>query len=214
MVEYIWDKEMCRRYTDGLRPFVKFDHRRIAKIISKRVEKKPNQKVVDIASGPGFLQLELSKYLYNPVLVAQDMHGNMLEIAKEEAVRYGKQIETCECPAEELTIDTGSVDVVVCKQLLHEVKMPEKVLKEICRILKPGGKAFIIDFDADGSKLVARLLQAMLLITRGKFMAESFWKSFSAGLKGEAIAAQLQSLHMKEVEYIKMGANYFTSGRK
>lgn len=42
--------------------------------------------------------------------------------------------------------DVGSVDAVVTMWALHEMGRPEPVLREIRRVLRPGGEVFIVDF--------------------------------------------------------------------
>lgn len=211
MSEEIWTKELCRKYADGLRPIVKYDHGRIAHIISKKIKNTPQLVVVDVASGPGFLLLELSKHLENPKLIVHDSSSLMLEIAKEEAVKYGKEILTCESPAESINLESDTTDIVLCKQLLHEAVDPQKVISEICRIMKKGSKGFIIDFDKDGSKTAAALIRILMYFIGGKQIAKSFWKSFTSGLHGNTIVQYLKTNGMINVEYIKSGANYFIS---
>jgi ubiquinone/menaquinone biosynthesis C-methylase UbiE len=207
MVEYVWDKKFCRAYADGLRSMVKFDHKPIAKIIFKNIEHKAGQTVVNIATGPGFLLLELAKLMESPILIGQDANADMLEITEEEGVKAGKSIKVCKCAAEALKLGDNTADVVVCKQLLHEANNPAKVIAEICRILKPGGKAFIIDFDADGSRFAAYAIRLLLWAVSGRIISGSFWKSFSAGLHGKIVQEYLIINGLKSIKYIKRGPN-------
>jgi ubiquinone/menaquinone biosynthesis C-methylase UbiE len=138
----------------------------------------------------------------------------MLEIAREESLKYGHNIKLCECPAEKLDVEDKSIDVVVCKQLLHETQYPEKVVSEMCRVVKPDGKVFIIDFDANGNKVAARLIQSVIRMTGGKNMAAGFRKSFHAGLPGRIIADYLKEYGLQHVEYHKRGVDYFIMGQR
>jgi len=212
MVTYRWDEQMCRMYADGLRPVVRFDHRRWAAKIASRLPTRRNLRVLDVASGPGFLLLELARHLQQVRLVAQDGAADMLVIAREEAARYGQSLETVECPAEELALADGSVDVVTCKQLLHEANDVDAVLGELRRVLKPGGLAFVIDFDRDGSRLAAVLLRSFLRLQRGKEISQSFWKSFSGGLAGRAVVERMTRVGFKSVDYVRSGPNYMMVG--
>jgi len=137
----------------------------------------------------------------------------MLEIAQEEAPKYSHRILTCPCPAEKLTLADHTADVVLCKQLLHEARDPERVVAEICRITKPDGRIFIIDFDADGSRLAARFIKGFLRIISGKEISDSFWKSFNAGLKGRTVVEYMRKYGARQVEYLKRGPNYLLIGR-
>ena len=214
MIEYEWNKTFCRAYTEGLRPAVKFDHRPIARKISKYLDNISNQIVVDIATGPGYLLFELAEFLESPILIAQDAHIEMLEIAEEEAEKRGEQIQRCQCPAEALDLEDNYADIVVCKQLLHEARDPNKVVSEICRVIKPKGKVFIIDFDADGSKIAARFIKGFMRILSGKQISDNFWKSFCSGLKGSSVVALMKKHGLEGIEYHKRGPSYFLVGHK
>jgi ubiquinone/menaquinone biosynthesis C-methylase UbiE len=215
MVEYDWTEDLCRSYAEGIRPIVKYDHRRwAARIAAELTNLPPGATVMDIATGPGFLLLELAQRLNQPQLLAQDGAAPMLAIAREEAARAGVAITTLECPAERLARDDGSVDVVTCKQLLHEAGQVKQTLAECYRVLKPGGRAFLIDFDAEGSWLAPRLLWAFLRLTRGREMAADFWKSYCAGLPGSQVRKQLLDAGFNRVDYVKAGPNYLMQAYK
>ncbi len=215
MVEYEWNEKMCKEYAEGLRPVVKFDHGPWAKKIADRLEDLPEESgVLDVASGPAFLLLELAGRLKSPKLTAQDYSKHMLEIAKASARNAGYEIETLECPAEKIELADDSMDVVTCKQLLHEAKDVERAISEIARVLKPGGKAFIIDFDADGSRIIARMIKILLRVVSGREMANGFWTSFCSGLPGVKVKGVMLESGFNRVEYVKDGPNYFMIGEK
>ena len=91
---------------------------------------------------------------------------------------------------------------------------PEKVISEVARVLKSGGKAFIIDFDADGNRVSATLIKCFLRIFRGKYIAQNFFKSFSGGLRGEVVKKMMVDYGIESVKYRKSGPNYFLIGTK
>ncbi len=215
MVEYEWNEEMCREYAEGIRRVVKFDHGPWAGKIADRLKDLPAESgVLDVASGPAFLLLELAGRLKSPKLTAQDYSRHMLEIARANARTAGYEIETLECPAEKIALADDSMEVVACKQLLHEAKDVERSISEIARVLKPGGKAFIIDFDADGSRIIARMIKLLLRVVSGREMANGFWSSFCSGLPGAKVRDIMLDSGFNRVEYIKDGPNYFMIGEK
>jgi len=167
-----------------------------------------------VATGPGFLLIELAKLLQAPRLTALDPAAPMLRIVEEEAASAGLEVTTVESPAEEMALEDASVDILTCKQLLHEAQDVSKVIAEVVRVVHPGGRAFIIDFDADGSRFVARLIRTFMRLTRGRDIAASFWKSFQAGLPGADVARELTDVGMAEVDYRKAGPNYLLVCRR
>jgi ubiquinone/menaquinone biosynthesis C-methylase UbiE len=70
---YDWDESLCQAYANGLRPMVSFDHGQWAAKIARRLgDLPPGSTVLDVATGPGFLVLEIGKRLPDTRLVGQD----------------------------------------------------------------------------------------------------------------------------------------------
>lgn len=65
----------------------------------------------------------------------------------EKAVEYGKKrykhLKLVHADAHKIPFSDNSFDVVTCTEVLEHVIGPEKVLREIKRVLKPGGIAII-----------------------------------------------------------------------
>jgi ubiquinone/menaquinone biosynthesis C-methylase UbiE len=68
------------------------------------------------------------------------------------------------CPIEQLQIPDASVDALICSEVLEHVLNPETALRELYRILKPGGLALITvpNMNADGT-LWGRLMRMLRL---------------------------------------------------
>jgi len=66
--------------------------------------------------------------------VAADYAG--VDVEHGPGVRYV-------CPVEDLDIPDASFDLVLCTQVLEHVRDPNKALREIARVLRPGGYAFL-----------------------------------------------------------------------
>lgn len=47
------------------------------------------------------------------------------------------------CPVEDLDIPDSSFDLVLCTQVLEHVRDPDRALREIARVLRPGGYTFL-----------------------------------------------------------------------
>jgi len=206
---YEWTEEMCRRYADGLRPMIRYDHAPWAQKIAERVGDLPaGATVLDVAGGPGFLLVEVGKRIPGLHLVSHDQAKPMLAIARDELRQAGLRGDSVCCPAEELEYPDASVDVVLCKQLLHEASDVGRVLGELHRVLKPGGRAFVIDFDADGSRLAALAVRTFIRVTRGADIAQDFWRSYKAGLRGTEVRGRMLEAGFAEAEYVRSGFNY------
>jgi ubiquinone/menaquinone biosynthesis C-methylase UbiE len=198
-----------------MRSFVKFDHRPWAAKIEEHIDtSRENLDVIDIATGPGFLLIELAKFFKNPELTAHDATDEMLNIAENEAEINNFDISTIHSSAENIEARNNSFDIVTCKQLLHESESPARVISEIFRITKPDGKAFIIDFDQNKKKFTARMIKLFIRLTKGKRLATEFWKSYSGALQGKNIKIMMEKVGFKNVKYFQIRYNYFIFGEK
>jgi ubiquinone/menaquinone biosynthesis C-methylase UbiE len=81
--------------------------------------------------------------------VAADIAPAMLERTRKEAERRGVAVELREADAGNLPFDAGSFDLAVCFTSLHCFPDPAKAVKELGRVLRPGGRitgsAFLTD---------------------------------------------------------------------
>jgi RNA polymerase sigma factor (sigma-70 family) len=103
--------------------------------------------VLDAGTGTGYLAGMMAPLVGN--VIGVDCAPAMLRRAGEKMTQAGYQHVTLkEGMAEELPLATGSVDVAMCHMLLHHVVSPRAVLKELCRVVRPGGYVLIIDAHA------------------------------------------------------------------
>jgi len=74
--------------------------------------------------------------------LAGDTSSGMIKAAKRLADRYGVDIETRIVNASDMDLESNVFDIVYASNILHHVD-PDQSLKEIHRVLKPGGRACI-----------------------------------------------------------------------
>ena len=105
--------------------------------------------VLEVAPGPGFLSIELAKRGLR--VRAVDISATFVEIARRNAAaeRVEAQFEIGNAAA--LPVESGSVDVVVCRAAFKNFSEPVKALSEMRRVLRPGGTALLIDMRRDAS---------------------------------------------------------------
>src|SRR5271157_353652 len=120
-----------------------------AKMARDRTE--AGSSVLEVAPGPGYLSIELAK-LGNYNIVGLDISKTFVGIAKEKARAAGVQIEFRQGDAAYMPFSADSFDFVICTSAFKNFPEPVKVLDEIFRVLKTGGKALIIDLRKDASK--------------------------------------------------------------
>jgi ubiquinone/menaquinone biosynthesis C-methylase UbiE len=103
---------------------------------------KEGDKVLDVGCGTGVVVREAAR-LVGPSgrVVGSDLNEGMLETAKRFAERENlREIEWQQCDAVTMPFDDGSFDVVLCQQGLQFMPDRQAAVKEMARVLAPGGR--------------------------------------------------------------------------
>jgi ubiquinone/menaquinone biosynthesis C-methylase UbiE len=105
---------------------------------------KPSHRVLDLACGPGFVALEFAKHARE--VVGVDLTAEMLKQARALARREDfKNVTFRGADVNRLPLPNGSFDLVVTRASFHHFVEPERVLKEMVRVLRPDGRILISD---------------------------------------------------------------------
>jgi 2-polyprenyl-6-hydroxyphenyl methylase/3-demethylubiquinone-9 3-methyltransferase len=95
------------------------------------------KKVLDLGCGGGFVAEELAKR--GADVVGVDPADALLDVAQMHAQDSGLRIEYKRGTGEFIPCENESFDVVVCVDVLEHVDDLSEVLREVARVLKPGG---------------------------------------------------------------------------
>ena len=94
--------------------------------------------VLDLGAGLGTASIPLAKNgIYT---IAADISAIMLATARKRARDLYDNLILAQMNAYDIMLPDNSVDIVIENAMLHLVDEPELVIKEISRVLKPGGK--------------------------------------------------------------------------
>ena len=107
----------------------------------------PGQRVLDIAGGTGDLALAFAKKV-GPTgqVVHTDINEAMLRTGRDRLLDAGVILPTTVCDAEKLPFPDGHFDLVSVAFGLRNMTHKDAALREMARVLKPGGKLLVLEF--------------------------------------------------------------------
>lgn len=125
---------------------ISFDERSLAYVRERAERMLPRDRygsVLEIGSGTGFFLLNLWQAGYVEEAHATDISPKMLQVCAESARRIGCDLRVRVADAERLPYDDGSFDLVTGHAFLHHIPDPAASLREMLRVVRPGGAVLI-----------------------------------------------------------------------
>ena len=108
---------------------------------------KEGDQVLDIAGGTGDLSMAFSKKVGNSGRVVHtDINEAMLRTGRNRLIDKGIILPTLVCDAEKLPFPDAHFDLVSVAFGLRNMTHKDVALKEMNRVLKPGGKLLVLEF--------------------------------------------------------------------
>jgi ubiquinone/menaquinone biosynthesis C-methylase UbiE len=97
------------------------------------------QHLVDVGCGQGLAFGLLGEHFRPKTIIGVDIDTRLLDQAEQHRPTWRCNVQLRNCSIKHLDLADASVDTVFCHQLLHHVADQESALRELYRILIPGG---------------------------------------------------------------------------
>lgn len=162
--------------------------------ILEALDLKGNETVLDIGGGTGYIASKISPKC-NKVLVLDESKKMLSKVKKMD------NIIPMVGDATAITLDSGSVDVVLLTDVVHHIENQDALIREINRVLRTHGKILILDFERSHWKTkVIRFFEYFIF---GPLYFRTYPEVFD-----------LLNRYFKVVKYIERGYYFIVVGEK
>lgn len=147
---------------------------------AKAVAKSQPETILDLATGTADLAIALAKYNPQAHIIGLDISEKMLAIGKEKVKKQGleNQIDLRLGDAAALSFESQFFDAVTVAFGVRNFEDLQQGLSEICRVLKPNGQVYILEFSMPERfpiKQAYRLYFKQILPKIGKQVSKDDW---------------------------------------
>jgi SAM-dependent methyltransferase len=110
---------------------------------------KENMSILDIGCGTGWALGQAANLIHNKgSFYGVDLSAKMIERANEN-FKTNENFHFIKANAESIPLDDNLFDFIICTNSFHHYSDPDKALKEMYRLLKIGGRVYILDPTGD-----------------------------------------------------------------
>jgi demethylmenaquinone methyltransferase/2-methoxy-6-polyprenyl-1,4-benzoquinol methylase len=187
---------------------------------------RPGHRVLDCATGTGDLALEFKRAVGpSGEVIGTDFCAEMLESAPGKARRAGLEVQFAVADVLALPYPDASFDVASIAFGIRNVDDPLRCLREMARVVKPGGRVVVLEFGQPGgafgalfrtySKRVMPLVGGAMTGNRAAY--EYLPRTASAFPSGErflALMEESQAFSRREAQALTFGTAYVYRGVK
>ncbi len=155
----------AKRYDSVVRLMTLGKDKALRQISIERAQIKPGDHVLDVGCGTGDLTLAAKRQAgQRGKVFGIDAAPEMVEVAQSKATKAGIEVDFRLGLIEALPFPDDTFDVVLSSLMMHH--LPEDVkakgLREIYRVLKPGGHLFVVDMQRPVG-LVSHILTTVMM---------------------------------------------------
>lgn len=121
--------------------------------------------VLDVGTGPGVLLVELAERRPDLSVTGVDLSTDMVAAAQRNLRGFGDRARARVADVTRLPFDDGAFDVIVTSFSMHHWDDPEAATPELARVLRPGGRLYVYDFDGAPFDVLTRTAADLGVLT-------------------------------------------------
>jgi SAM-dependent methyltransferase len=138
--------------------------RKFERISDALREHLPGRRLLDAGCGDGRYFAVIAERPPTERLVGCDIAQRILDTARATATRAGLEPELLRANVESLPFEDGAFDLVLCSQVLEHALDPAAALRELARVLQPGG-TLLLSTDHAGNTVTRALFAPRAAVT-------------------------------------------------
>lgn len=145
------DPTVPRQYEKWAQIYDVLWHRYMEKtlpVLQRTADPAPGERVLDLGSGTGELEQRIHASTPEVEIVGIDLAQSMVETARKKLAGT-EGISFLLADAHDLPFPNESFDVVVSASTFHYFTLPQQVLHEVARVLRPSGRLVLLDWCRD-----------------------------------------------------------------
>lgn len=124
-----------------------------------------NGTVLDVGTGPGVLVAEIARRRSDLHITGADLSADMVAAAERNLLRFGARAQARVGDVTDLPFADDSFDLIVSSFSSHHWDDPEGAVPELARVLKPGGRLAIYDFQYAPFDTIVATARAQSVLT-------------------------------------------------
>ncbi|MEE8184822.1 MAG: bifunctional demethylmenaquinone methyltransferase/2-methoxy-6-polyprenyl-1,4-benzoquinol methylase UbiE [Thermodesulfobacteriota bacterium] len=135
-------------------------HRLWKRFVIEKTGLRPGESAIDVAGGTGDLAMLMARKVgEDGRVVVYDINMEMVEIGRDKCIDRGfvKNIEFVQGDAEAIGFDDNTFHCATIGFGIRNVTHLETALRELMRVVKPGGRIVCLEFSHPTSKLFGKL---------------------------------------------------------
>jgi demethylmenaquinone methyltransferase/2-methoxy-6-polyprenyl-1,4-benzoquinol methylase len=176
---------------------------------------RPGERFLDLASGSGDLARQFARQVGDAgQVVMTDINHAMLSRGRDRLLDSGVSLPTVQCDAERLPFPDNAFDCVTVAFGLRNMTHKDRALAEMKRVLKPGGRALVLEFsrvweplrplyDAYSFKVIPRLGQ---LIANDSASYQYLAESIRMHPDQEILKSMMEAAGLESVTWFNLSA--------
>ncbi len=176
---------------------------------------RPGAEVLDVGTGTADIPVRMLRRDARLRVVGVDLAGEMLRLAARKVADAGL---SAQCSLERvdgkaLPFDAGRFDMVMCNSAVHHVPEPIALLRELARVVRPGGAVIVRDLIRPETTEEAWATVERVAAGDGPRQKQLFFDSLCAALTLEEVAALAREAGLGDARVARVSDRHWTLER-